>query len=97
LPEDGTFFVPPDPEFAYYAERTAVSDYRVYFLKPEDLKEVLDDMGVSYVVLPLALRLPDEAWNHVGKAPMSFVERIKADYPLVYTTPAGDIEVYGVR
>ena len=79
LAPDERFFAVPDVEFTYYSRREAIWDYRVYFLPDERLREVFADMGVSYVVLPLSARQPDELWNHAGKAPLSFVERVKGD------------------
>ncbi len=97
LTPSGSFFAIPDTELAFYADRKSEFDYRLYFLSEDDLKSVFQDMGVSYIVIPDSATLPDATWNHVGKAPISFVEKVSQLYSKVFTTKAGDILVYRVR
>jgi hypothetical protein len=97
LPENANFFAVPDTEFAYYVNRPAIYDYRLFFLPQSDLAQVFQDMGVSFIVIPDSAVLADEKWNHLGKAPQSFVAKVSKLYPLAYTTKAGDIKIYEVR
>jgi hypothetical protein len=97
LAPDESFLAIPDNEFAYYSDRPAIWEYRLYFLDEATLRMILADIDAKYFVLPASAQLPDAKWNHVGLAPKSFVERIRAMYPLVYATSAEDVEVYALK
>ena len=94
---DQTFFAVPATEFAYYADRQVLFDHRLYFLDAQNLNEIFRDMGVSLIVIPKSLIVQDADWNHVGRAPASFVAKIESLYPKVFETQLGDIDVYEVR
>ena len=87
-------------EWEYYSERQDLwddgLDYRTYFLEPGRLDHYLKVAGAKYIVIRENQVIEDSDWNHVELVPVSFLEKLDATYPIVYTSSFGDIRVYEV-
>ena len=95
-PDERSYGVPGN-EFAYYAHRKVIYDWRIFFLSKEELKRVIDGMAVKYIAIPDSAVLADDEWNHLAKAPQSFADKVASLYPLAFTTGSGDIRIYEVK
>ena len=94
LDDDGQFYAVPANEFAYYAQRRGIFDYRLYFLPPDQLAAVIRDMNVRYIVIADSAIQADNQWDNVVKMPASFASNIGQLYPAVYVSSKRDIVVY---
>lgn len=101
LTEDESFVAASVYEWEYYSERQDLwdegLDYRTYFLGADDLDYFMKSAGTRFVVIRLNQLVDDDEWSHVELLPRSFLEKVEAAYPLVYTTSYGDIKVFDVE
>lgn len=100
LLEDEAFVAASVYEWEYYTERPDLwdegLDYRLYFLPADRIDHYLNTAGARYVVIRLNQVMEDDAWNHIERVPVSFVEKLESQYPLAYTTTYGDIKIFEV-
>ncbi|MDD5638419.1 MAG: glycosyltransferase family 39 protein [Candidatus Pacebacteria bacterium] len=83
-------------ELAYYSGRKVIGGFEYYFLNEAELKEIFKDTNIKYIALFDSQIVTDEKWESLCWIPMSFADKIRKIYPLVYGSSYGDIKIYGV-
>jgi hypothetical protein len=81
-------------ELLFYANRKIYGDYSYYFLTETELKKIIADLNITYLIILKSQIVKDEEWNNFCWVPQSFEERIKKMYPIAYQSSYGDISVY---
>lgn len=84
-------------ETSYYADRIVQGDWRVYFLKKDDLKEYFKRTKTDYYVVFASQVVDDNKWFSLCWVPNSFWHRMEKTFPKVYTTKANDIYIYETK
>ena len=84
-------------EWTYYTDREVWQDFRIYFLDEDRIHHYLSDVwDIKYVVVRDNQIIDDFFWNHLEYYPLSFYDKIKDNYELVYTSSSEDIWVYSI-
>ncbi len=94
---DDTVLAMPATEFDYYVGRELTAlDWRWYFLSDAEKEEILRDASTDYVVIMDSVLRKNQSWNHKGYVPQSFDDFLLANYPVVFNTAKGDIQIFKI-
>ncbi len=84
-------------ELAYYSQREVVGDWRYYFLNEFELRKIFKDVNIKYIVLFDSQIVANEEWKSLCWVPISFADKIRNIYPLIYESSYKDIEIYSIK
>ncbi len=84
-------------ELRYYSRKQFIGDFFAYFASEDELREYLDQMHVSYVVIYDSQVVPDTDWRNYCWLPESFAKLVGDIYPAVFVSTQNDIYIYKVE